>query len=190
MAGSTILLRAAGFTALAAAALQSTPVRAEEPAPALVEQFVQVCGTTQDAGPALPGTDVAAADAPGFFAGDLQRAEDSRVVKVGERYAMRALVPASADPQHAVFMKCALAGPGAFSEQVDGLSARVPGKPTLGKTAQGFDYALFLDGATSFAVYAEPDGWVSMFKMDIMMRNIDRKYLKKGAKPQPIPPVR
>jgi hypothetical protein len=63
-------------------------------------------------------------------------------------------------------------------------------KPDLGKTAQGFDYAQFTAGLTGFYVYSEPDGWVSIYKWDIMMRNIDRKHLKKGAKSIPSPSVR
>jgi hypothetical protein len=63
-------------------------------------------------------------------------------------------------------------------------------KPSLGKTVQDFDYARFSAGPTSFSVYAEPDGWVSIYKMDLMMQNIPRKYLKKGARPAPAPSVR
>jgi hypothetical protein len=162
---------------------------AQEPPPGLAGQFQQICGPTEQAGPSLPGNEVAAADAPGFFAGDLRRATDSRVVKIGDRYAMRALVPSSADPQHAVFLKCAVAGSTSFSEEVDRLSAMLSVKPDLGKTGQGFDYARFDAGMTGFLVYSEPDGWVAIYKMDILMRNIDPKYLKKGAKPAPAPSV-
>jgi hypothetical protein len=62
--------------------------------------------------------------------------------------------------------------------------------PVLGKTQQDFDYAQFRVGMTSFAVYSEPDGWVSIYKMDIMMRNIDPRYLRRGARPAPLPSVR
>ena len=31
-------------------------------------------------------------------------------------------------------------------------------KPDMGKTAQGFDYARFTVGLTSFSVHAEPEG--------------------------------
>ena len=174
-----------------ASASLAQPARGQEPLPDLAGHFQQICGTTAEAGPSLPGDDVAAVDAPGFFAGDLQRAEESRVVKIGERYAMRALVPSSADPQHAIFLKCAVAsGPASFSEQVERLAAMLSAKPDLGKTAQGFDSARFTAGLTSFVVYGEPDGWVSIYKWDIMMRNIPRKYLKKGARPAPVPSVR
>ena len=167
------------------------PAGAQEPLPDLAGHFQQICGTTSEAGPSLPGDDVAAADAPGFFAGDLGRAEESRVVKIGERYAMRALVPSSADPQHAILLKCAVAsGPASFSEQVERLAAMLSKTPALGKTAQGFDYARFTAGPTGFFVYGEPEGWVSIYKMDILMRNIPRKYLKKGATPAPVPSVR
>lgn len=165
--------------------------RAQEPPPSLAGQFQQICGTTGEAGPSLPGNDIAAADAPGFFAGDIRRATESRVVKIGDRYAMRALVPSSADPQHAVWLKCAVAaGPTSFSEEVDRLSAMLSAKPDLGKTVQGFDYARFSAGMTGFSVHSEPDGWVSIYKMDLLMQNIPRKYLKKGAKPAPAPSVR
>ena len=164
---------------------------AQEPLPDLAGHFQQICGTTSEAGPSLPGTDVAAADAPGFFAGDLGRAVESRVVTIGERYAMRALVPSSADPQHAVFLKCAVAsGATSFSDQVARLSAMLSATPRLGKTTQGFDYAQFRAGLTSFSVYSEPDGWVSIYKMDIVMRNIDPRYLRRGARPVPSPSVR
>jgi hypothetical protein len=183
---------ALGLLALSiASAPLAEAARAEEPLPDLAGQFKQICGTTSEAGPSLPGADIAAADAPGFFAGDLRRAIESRVVKFGDLYAMRALVPSSADPQHAVLLKCAVAsGSTSFSEQVERLSAMLSARPSLGKTAQGFDYAQFTAGMTAFFVYGEPDGWVSIYKMEIMMRNIDRRYLKKGAKPVPVPSVR
>jgi hypothetical protein len=186
-------LRAAfALSALAAASiLPSASAGAQEPPPGLARHFQQICGTTAEPGPSLPGEDIAAADAPGFFASDLARATESRVVKIGDRYAMRALVPSSADPQHAVFLKCSVAGKGSsFSETIDGLSEMLSAKPTLGKTAQGFDYAQFSAGTTAFSVFGEPDEWVSVYKMDIMMTNIPRKYLKKGARPAPLPSVR
>ena len=165
--------------------------RAQEPLPDLAGHFQQICGTTSEAGPNLPGNDIAAADAPGFFVGDLQRAEDSRVVTIGDRYAMRALIPSHADPQHAVLLKCAVAaGSTSFSEQVERLSAMLSATADVGKTAEGFDYAQFRAGATSFSVFGEPDGWVSIYRMDIMMRNIDPRYLRRGARPAPIPQAR
>jgi hypothetical protein len=173
----------------AALASLAESARGQEPPLSLAGQFQQICGTTEKAGPTLPGEDVAAADAPGFFAGDLRRATDSRVVKIGDRYAMRALVPSSADPQHAVFLKCAVAGSTSFGEEVDRLSAMLSAKPDLGKTGQDFEYARFDAGMTGFLVYSEPEGWVAIYKMDILMRNIDPKYLKKGAKPAPAPSV-
>ncbi|MEA3033976.1 MAG: hypothetical protein QOH86_1992 [Sphingomonadales bacterium] len=183
---------AAGLLALSAAsALQAQPAGAEAPPSDLVAQFRQICGPVGEAGPSLPGNDVAASEAPGFFADDLRRAVESRVVKTGDRYAMRAIVPTDFDPQHAVFLKCAVAAQStAFAEQVDRLSALLAAKPSLGKTGQGLDFAQFMVGTTIFAVFSEPDGWVSIFKMELMMRNIDPKYLKKGAKPMPAPSVR
>ena len=183
---------ALGFLALSSASvLPAGAVGAEEPPLHLADQFKQVCGTTAEAGPALPGSDVAASDAPGFFAGDLRRTTESRVVKIGERYAMRALVPSSTDPERAVWLKCAVASrPASFAEEVGRISAMLSAKPDFGKTAQDFDYARFTAGLTSFAVHSEPDGWVSIYKMDLLMRNIPRKYLKKGARPAPAPSVR
>ena len=164
---------------------------AQEPLPDLAGHFQQICGTTSEAGPSLPGNDVAAADAPDFFAGDLQRAVESRVVTIGGRFAMRALVPSSADPEHAVFLKCAVAsGSTSFSDQVARLSTMLSATPNLGKTPQGFDYAQFTVGMTSFAIYSEPDGWISIYKMDIVMRNIPARYLRRGARPAPVPSVR
>lgn len=164
---------------------------AEEPLPDLAGHFKQICGTTDDSGPALPGEEVALADAPGFFLGDLRRATESRVVKIGDRYAMRALMPSSADPQHTMLLKCAVAaGSTSFSDQADRLSAMLSAKADLGKTAQGFDYAQFVSGTTGYYLYAEPDGWASIFKLNILMQNIPRKYLKKGARPAPPPSVR
>ncbi|HEX9965012.1 MAG TPA: hypothetical protein VGB04_08510 [Allosphingosinicella sp.] len=176
---------------LAVASLGLAEAGMAQESPSLAGRFQQICGTGAEAGPALPGADVAAADAPGFFAGDLRRATQSRVVKLDNGYAMRALVPSSADPQHAVWLKCAVAsGPASFSGEVDRLAAMLASKPSLGKTVQDFDYARFTAGLTSFSVYAEPDGWVSIYKMDLMMQNIPRKYLKKGARPAPAPSVR
>jgi hypothetical protein len=186
------LRRGLGFVALPVASMfLAGAAGAQEPPLSLAGQFQQICGTTAEAGPALPGEDVAAAQAPGFFAGDLGRATESRVVKTGDRYAMRALVPSSADAVHAVWLKCAVAaGPASFAEEVERLSAMLSSKPDMGKTAQDFDYARFTAGLTSFTVHAEPEGWVSIYKMDLMMRNIPRKYLKKGARPAPAPSVR
>ena len=175
----------------AAAASYATVAYGQEELPGLASHFEQICGIKGEAGPRLPGDDVAVADAPGFFAGDLRRASESRVVKTGDRYAMRALVPSSFDPQHAMFLKCAVAsGPASFAQEVESLSTMISAKARLGKTAQGFDYAQFTAGTTAFSVHSEPDGWVSIYRMDILMRNIDRKYLKKGAKPAPAPSVR
>jgi len=181
-----------GLFALSIASIFPThAISAQEAQPDLAGHFQQICGTTSEAGPDLPGNDIAAADAPGFFAGDLGRATDSRVVTIGDRFAMRALVPSSADPQHAVLLKCAVAARStSFSEQVERLSAMLSSTPRLGKTTQGFDYAQFIVGTNSFAVYGEPDGWVSIYKMDIMMRNIDPRYLRRGARPAPAPSVR
>lgn len=181
---TAVLLAVAPVSQAGAAAAPEAPL-------GLASHFQQICGTTAEAGPALPGDDVAAADAPGFFADDLRRATESRVVKIGDRYAMRALVPSSADPQHAVFLKCAVAsGSTSFREVVDGLSAMLSAQPRLGKTAQEFDYAQFSAGLTGYSVYGEPDGWVSVYKLDILMQNIDPKYLKRGARPAPAPSVR
>ncbi|HEX9946856.1 MAG TPA: hypothetical protein VGA98_04880 [Allosphingosinicella sp.] len=181
---------AAGLLAVASLAPAEWAVAQEAPA-GLAGHFQQICGTTAEAGPTLPGGDVAAADAPAFFAGDLRRATQSRVVKFGERYAMRAMVPSSADPRHAVWLKCAVAsGAASFSGEVDRLAAMLSAKPDLGKTAQNFDYARFTAGLTSFSVHAEPEGWVSIYKMDLLMQNIPRKYLKKGARQAPLPSVR
>ena len=181
-----------GLSALPFASISlAATAAAQQPLPSLAGQFEQICGTTGEARPSLPGNDIAASDAPGFFAGDLRRATESRVVKVGDRYAMRALVPSSADPQHAVWLKCAVAaGPTSFAEEVDRLSAMLSAKPDLGKTVQGFDYARFSAGLTGFSVHSEPGGWVSIYKMDLLMQNIPHKYLKKGAKPAPAPSVR
>ena len=163
---------------------------AQEPMPGLAAHFQHICGTAAEAGPSLPGTDVAAADAPGFFAGDLRRATESRVVKIGDRFAMRALVPSSADPQHLVILKCAVASSASFSAEVEALAAILSASPTFGKTAQGFDYARLGSGERTFAVYGEPDNWVSIYRWDMMMQNIPRKYLKKGTRPAPPPSVR
>ena len=184
--------RALGLSMLCALSLlAAVESRAQGPQADLADQFKQSCGITSEAGPSLPGNDVAAAEVPSFFVGDVRRAAQSRVVKIGERYAMRALVPSSADPQHAVFLKCAVAaGSTSFAEQVDRISAMLSVKPILGKTVQDRDFARFSVGITSYSVHSEPDDWVSVYKMDIMMRNIPRKYLKKGAKPVPLPSVR
>jgi hypothetical protein len=183
------ILRNATARAIAVAAIfaaGTAAAGAQEPLPDLAGQFQQICGTTGEA-----GSDIAAADAPGFFAGDLQRATESRVVRIGERYAMRALMPSSADPEHAVLLKCAVASGGtSFAEQVQRLSAMLSATPNIGKTPQGFDYAQFNVGMTGYSVYGEPAGWVSVYRMDIMLRNIDRRYLRRGATPAPAPSVR
>lgn len=182
--------RSSLLAASVAAAFAAGTARAQESALDLAGHFQQICGTTGAAGPELPGTDVASANAPGFFAGDVQRATESRVVAIGDRYAMRALVPSSADPEHAVLLKCAVASRATFSEQLARLTTLLSARPTVGKTAQGFDYAQFISGMTAFMIYSEPDGWVSIYKMDIMMRNIDPRYLRRGARPAPAPSVR
>jgi hypothetical protein len=161
---------------------------AQDKSPPVVDQFAQICGIAEARTTPLPGNDVATSDAPTFFANDLRRAIDSRVVKVGEHYAMRAVVPSDFDPQHAVLVKCALgSGQASFSEVLRQLSERISAKPTTGKTVQEFDYAQFRQGTTSFAVFSESNGWVSIYRMDVMMHNIDPRFLKKGAKPVPVP---
>jgi hypothetical protein len=186
-----ILVNATARAIAVAAVFVAGAAGAQEPLPDLAGHFQQICGTTGEAGPALPGSDIAAADAPGFFASDLQRASESRVVRIGERYAMRALMPSSADPEHAVLLKCAVAAGGAsFAEQVQRLSAMLSATPNVGKTPQGFDYAQFSAGMVGYSVYGELDGWVSIYRMDIMLRNIDPRYLRRGARPGPPPSVR
>jgi hypothetical protein len=181
-----------GLWALAIASFfLAEAVGAQGPLPDLAGHFQQICGTTSEAGPNLPGNDIAAAAAPAFFASDLQRATESRVVTIGDRYAMRALIPSSADPEHAVLLKCAVAsGSTSFSEQVARLSAMLSATADVGKTPQGSDFAQFRAGMTSFLVFSEADGWVSIYKMDILMRNIDPRYLRRGARPAPVPSVR
>jgi hypothetical protein len=176
---------------LAASVCNAQASAAQEALPDLAGHFQQVCGTTGEGAPSLPGNDVAAEDAPSFFVGDLRRATESRLVKVGDRYAMRALVPSGLDPGNVVLVKCAVgSGSVSFAEQVDRLSAMLAARPVLGKTAQSLDYAQFIAGPRSFSVFSEPEGWVSIYRVEIMMRNVPRKYLKKGAKPVPAPSVR
>jgi len=156
----------------------------------LSEQFLELCGSEQALTTKLPGEDVQPNDAPFQLKHYAERAISSRIVKIGERYAMRAHNPGRADPAHTVIIRCAITGVGSpFSDEVGKLTEKLAVTPSMAKTQDGFDSASFTLGLRSFHVFAEQDGSVSIFSLDIVMRNIDPKYLKKGAKPVPIPPA-
>lgn len=156
----------------------------------LSDQFLNLCVFGQGVAQQLPGTDVAIADAPFQLKYYAEPAIASRVVKIGGIFAMRALNPSRADPSHAIIIRCAVTGSGSFGEEVNHLSEKLAVAPQSFKTLAGFDAALFQSDQKSFQVFAEADGSVSIFRIEIMMHNIDRKYLKKGAKPVPLPSVR
>lgn len=181
-----------GLFALLTGSISFAEPAAGQEAPAdLAAHFQQICGTTSEAGPALPGNEITAAQAPAYFASDLERAEESRVVAIGDRFAMRALMPSSADPRHAVVLKCAIAsGSTSFSEQVERLSALLSQAPVVDTWPEGRSSARFMGGGgPGFFVFGEADGWVTIYRMDVLMRNIDRRYLRRGARPAPRPSV-
>ena len=156
----------------------------------LSEQFLELCGSEQALATKLPGEDVLLNDAPFQLKQYAERAVSSRIVKIGERYAMRAHNPGRADPAHTLIIRCAITGSGSpFSDEVGKLTETLAVTPRMAKTQGGFDSASFTSGLRSFHVFAEQDGSVSIFSLDIVMHNIDPKYLKKGAKPVPIRPA-
>jgi hypothetical protein len=155
----------------------------------LADRFMELCGSDQLSAARLPGEDVQLADAPFQLKYYAEGAISARVVRMGDQYAMRSQNPARGDPAHAVILRCAVTSKAQFSDEVNRLSEKLAVKPELGKTGNGADYASFRSGLRAFNVYAEKDEWVSIFSLDIVMRNIDPKYLKKGAKPTPVPPA-
>lgn len=156
----------------------------------LSDQFLELCGSEQAVIARLPGEDVQTADAPFQLKQYAESATNSRVVKIGERYAMRSHNPARADPVHALIIRCAVTGHGSlFSDEVEKLSKSLSATPNVSKTGSGFESASFRSGLRSFQVFAEADGWVSVFSLDIVMHDIDPKYLKNGVKPLAIPPA-
>jgi hypothetical protein len=82
---SARLLLSLSMFALASVSLTQS-ADAQEAPPALAAHFQRICGTAAEAGPELPGSDIAAADSPGVFATDLGRATQSRLVKIGDRF--------------------------------------------------------------------------------------------------------
>ena len=181
----------AGVIAAAAVEPAAPDKSLEYTAPAsLSEQFLDLCGSDQALTTKLPGEDVELANAPFQLRQYAEQAISSRIVKIGDRHAMRAQNAARADPVHAIVIRCGLTGSGAaFSDEVGKLTEKLATTPSISKTQGGLDAASFRSGVRSFHVYAEPDGSVSIFSLDIMMRNIDPKYLKKGTKPVPLPPA-
>jgi hypothetical protein len=170
---------------LAMAVTASGVSRAQDAPPPPVDQFAQICGLKDRETQRLPGEDVAAGGAPALFTNDLNRATVSRVVRFGDRYAMRAIMPSSADPQHADVVKCVLAFEGASLDDMVGLlSTTLSAKPASHSTA---DFAFLNLERDTFFVRRGPDRWVSIVRMDVLMKNIDPGYLKKGAKPVPGP---
>lgn len=156
----------------------------------LTGQFIELCGSEEISQERLPGEDVQLADAPFQLAQYARNAISYRIVKVGDRFAMRSHSPSRADPIHALILRCALTGKESLlSDVVTGLSEVLGVAPVLTKTSGGFESASFRVGLRTYTAYAEPDGWVSVFSMDIMMRNIDPRYLEKGATPVSIPPA-
>jgi hypothetical protein len=155
----------------------------------LAEQFVELCASDQLEVKRLPGEDIPLADAPFQLKFYAEGAISARIVKIGDRYAMRSQNPSRADPVHTIILRCAVTSKGQFPDEVSKLSEKLGLQPKLGKTGNGADYASYRAGLRTFNVYSEQEGWVSIFSMDILMHNIDPKYLKKGTKPVPIPPA-
>ena len=165
--------------------VSASAVDAQVGVPSPVDQFAEICGTTNEGMARLPGEDIDVSRSPPAFKMDLQRASSSRVVKIGDRYALRAIIPSQIDPVHAVTVKCALAfGPASYSEEVQKLSAKLE-KPS---SASGNEnVTTFYAGNSSFFVYRDADHQVSIYKINVLIRNIDSKQLKNGATPVPGP---
>jgi hypothetical protein len=164
---------------------------AQASADPVVEQFFSVCGGNGvEAQDRLPGVTVAPSDIPAYFESDVQRSgENHRVTQIDGVYAMRAIMRAGADP-NAIVIKCAIASNlTGYDQALASLSAVAGTAPrNLGGDGQ-LRRAMFAVANVPYQIFEEAEGWISIYRMDIMIsaRGIDPDYLREGAQPMPVP---
>lgn len=155
-----------------------------------VDLFFAICGGNDvEATESLPGETVERAESPSYFESDLRRTEDYRVTKLENGYAMRAIMRSRVG-QNSIIIKCALS-----SNEITYDDAFIALSRTLGKdltemgTEETGKRSMISSGSGAYQLFEERDGWLSLYRLEIMIsaRDIDPKYLKEGAQPVPIP---
>jgi len=157
----------------------------------LVEQFFAICGGNGvEAQDRLPGLTVPLSDIPTYFEHDVQRSgENHRVTQFDGSYAMRAIMRAGMDP-NAILIKCAVASNLTNYDQALASLSSIAGATTRNVGAEGeLRRAMFVASEAPYQIFEEADGWVSIYRLDVMIsaRNIDPDYLREGAQPVPVP---
>ena len=171
--------------------LPALPVQAEEAEGTAVDRFLHLCGSKEIAAVgSLPGMTVSKENAPRYFGRDLARAGDNyRVTKMDDEYAMRAVL-SGAPGTGAILIKCAL---GTDKMSYDDALAQLAGvagqEPMDIKMENAPRRAMFATMDAPYQLFEESDGWISIYRMDILIsaEGIDPKYLKEGAEPVPVP---
>ena len=157
----------------------------------LVNQFFAVCGGNgAEAQDRLPGSTVAPSDIPIYFEHDVLRSGDNhRVTQVDGTYAMRAIMRGGMDP-NSILIKCAVASNlTGYDQALASLSAVAGTAPrNIGGEGQP-RRAMYAAADAPYQIFEEADGWVSVYRMDVLIsaRGIDPDYLKEGAQPVPVP---
>lgn len=174
--------------------LPAFPAQAEEAEETAIDRFLYLCGSKDsEAVESLPGKTVSKKNAPRYFGRDLARSGDNhRVTKVDGEYAMRAVMP-GAPGMRTILIKCALGTDKMSYDDALAQLADVAGeKPMDIQTENTPRRAMFATMDAPYQLFEESDGWISIYRMDILIsaEGIDPKYLKESAEPVPVPRAR
>ncbi len=172
--------------------LPALPAQAEEEADrTAVDRFIHLCGSKDsEAVESLPGKTISKKNAPKYFGRDLARSGDNhRVTKLDGVYAMRAVM--SGPPgMGSILIKCALGTDKMSYDDALAQLADVAGeKPMDIEIVNTPRRAMFATMDAPYQLFEERDGWISIYRMDILVsaEGIDPKYLRDGAEPVPVP---
>ena len=185
------------LTSAACAALMfaaGASAQGQETADSAVDRFFTICGGHGvSAVDRLPGESITSDETPRFFESDVRRSgTNHRLTRTDGGIAMRAVMQGDADPR-AIIVKCAFAtDQTSYDTALAELAAAAGGKPYESGGEGESRRAMFMSADAPFQIFEEADGWVSIYRMEILInaRGIDPDYLKEGAKPVPIPRAR
>ena len=167
------------------------PAQAEGAEGTAVDRFLHLCGSKEsEAVESLPGKSVSKKKAPKYFERDLSRSGDNhRVTKVNGEYAMRAVM-SGAPGMGSILIKCALGTDKMSYDDALAQLAYVAGEEPMNIDMENTPRrAMFASMDAPYQLFEERDGWISIYRMDILIsaEGIDPKYLKEGAEPVPVP---
>lgn len=174
--------------------LSALPAHAEDSEGSAVVRFLHMCGSKDnEALESLPGKTISKKNAPKYFGRDLARSgKNHRVTKVDGEYAMRAVMQGPAG-LGATLVKCALGTDKmSYDDALAQLVAVAGEEPMIIEMENLPRRAAFTSREAPYQLFEERDGWISIYRMDILIsaEGVDPKYLKEGAEPVPIPDAR